>query len=64
MLQHIDVVMLVLRRLQKSFNPTFQLFVKLANDGVSLRVIVVNGFLGIVELGGGIDGRDGKSALG
>lgn len=63
-LKHINVVVLVLGRLKQSFDTAFQLLVELANDRVGLRVVIVDRFLGVVELGGRIDRGNGKGALG
>lgn len=54
-LEHIDVVMLVHGRLQESFNSRLKLLVKFSDDLVSARVVVIDRFLSVVQLGSWVD---------
>ena len=61
MLQDINVVVLKLGCLKKGFYATLELLVELADDRVGAWVVVIDRFLGAVELGGWVDGGNGES---
>ena len=62
MLEHVNVVVLILSRLQERFNTCLELLVQLADDLISARVVIVDRLLGVVELGSRVNRSDSESA--
>ena len=54
--------MLVLSRLKERFDTCLELLVQLADDLIGARVVIVDGLLGVVELGSRVNRGDSESA--